>query len=87
MTALHRIEEQRITRSRPVERHHRTRFWRSKRGRRRRWAMPTVRSPTLRSNGIRPGTFDSGAVADPSRLSVRIAPNTRERSGTPCSSW
>ena len=35
----------------------------------------------------RPGRFESGAAAAPSWLSGRIAPNSRERSGTPCSSW
>ena len=52
---------------------------RSKRGRGRRWVMP--------SRPVGAGRFESGASALPSRLSVRIAPNTRERSGVPCSSW
>ena len=34
-----------------------------------------------------PGRFESGAVAAPRRLSVRIEPNSRERSGVPWIAW
>jgi hypothetical protein len=41
--------------------------------------MPVTRSIRRRGSGA----FDSGAVAEPSRLSVRIEPNRRDRSGVP----
>ena len=54
---------------------------RAKRGSGRRRSMPATRSS---SAARRSGRFESGAVAAPSRLSFRIAPNSRERSGVPC---
>ena len=46
---------------------------------------PPARRSRRRCSSRRRGTgrFDSGAVAEPSRLSVRIEPNSRERSGVP----
>ena len=65
----------------------RTSVSRAKRGSGRRRSMPATRSSSARAGFKRPGRFESGAAAAPSRLSGRIAPNSRERSGTPCSSW
>jgi hypothetical protein len=59
---------------------HRIRFWRWNFGNGRAGAIPSRRW----KNRNRPGRLDSGAVADPSRFKVRIAPKIRDRSGTPC---
>ena len=50
-------------------------------------SIPTVRSSSARAAGSRAGRLDSGASAAPARLRRRIAPNSRERSGTPWMSW
>ena len=60
---------------------------RAKRGSGRSRAIPPSARASARIGARRRGRFDSGAVAAPSRLSVRIAPNSRERSGTPWMSW
>ena len=48
--------------------------------------------PSQRSAISRPGRHPAarlatGNAAEPSRFSVRIEPNMRDRSGTPCCSW
>jgi hypothetical protein len=57
-----------------------------------RWNRGSVRAaltPSQRSAALRTGrqllaAFDSGNAAEPSRFSIRMDPNRRERSGTPC---
>ncbi len=66
---------------------HRSSVSRSKRGSGRSAAIPSVRSSSARAPGIRGSTFDTGASAAPARFSRRIAPNARERSGVPWTSW
>ena len=50
-------------------------------------AIPRRLSISARSGRSRPGRFDNGAAAAPSRLSRRIEPKSFDRSGTPWISW